>query len=747
MARQLLSAVVLVLFALTCNAAIAGSGSSFTLPRPKARRPGPIQLKFDLTWVNGNGYRPIRVTATTASGQPAISDQRIQISIYPGAGTTNEYSLRVIDEMVLPEGARSSEKWFYVPQSKPWMHRLTLSTTINGSFSRSLSGTQSFNGNSTWTEAQPSVLYISSAAPTPEQAAMIAEQWRTRSVSEAETFDLPNVPVLADALSSGVARRGVKNKRSDASILSMLQTEERVELRAPADLPDEWIGYTCCDLIFVSLADAQKMANTPQWSAIQKWTATGGSLFVFGVGEDFAELSNVEKLLEMPPLAADKSAPELRGWRSPQARLDKGTIDRPAVNDYYENDYGQFSQGSPRELTPPEIIETTTDDIETSESPFIVREHQLGQVLAIASDEPMNEAGRTLSWLMNTADFNRTMWRQRYGFSLNNTNKEFWKFLIPGVGGAPVISFLVLITVFVLIIGPVNYFVLHSMKRLYLILVTVPLGAAIITGGLFIFALATDGIQTRVRLRSFTDIDQTSGQAVSWSRQAYYAGIAPGGGLVFPDSATVYPIEFHPQGYDKEGASCEIAFTDDQQRLQQGFISSRSWSQFLVVQTQPTERGIDLKAKNGKPPTLQNRLGSRIQLILVADKNGEFWQGENFATEAESELQPAKLDDLKNLFRKFLTDNTPKMPPDFDPDSQTNNGNWWMYQNQIDQEFGVTKMHTSILNRNLNALYAAPPKSVPPGSYIAIVDHSPEVSVGVGWPSLEAGFEVIRGRW
>ena len=43
-------------------------------------------------------------------------------------------------------------------------------------------------------------------------------------------------------------------------------------------------------------------------------------------------------------------------------------------------------------------------------------------------------------------------------------------------------------TAFVFLIGPVNYFLLKRSRRLYLLLVTVPLGSALIIGSLFGFA-------------------------------------------------------------------------------------------------------------------------------------------------------------------------------------------------------------------------------------------------------------------
>jgi hypothetical protein len=99
-------------------------------------------------------------------------------------------------------------------------------------------------------------------------------------------------------------------------------------------------------------------------------------------------------------------------------------------------------------------------------------------------------------------------WLPRHGLAPNMPNSEFANLLIPGVGLAPVTEFRVLITVFVLLIGPLNYWVLSRAKRLYLLVLTVPLGAAAVTLMLISYALLADGLATQVRARSYTMLDQ-----------------------------------------------------------------------------------------------------------------------------------------------------------------------------------------------------------------------------------------------
>ena len=202
-------------------------------------------------------------------------------------------------------------------------------------------------------------------------------------------------------------------------------------------------------------------------------------------------------------------------------------------------------------------------------------------------------------------------------------NPEYWNWLVPGIGRAPVGSFLVLITAFVIAIGPVNYFLLRRKRRLYLLLVTVPLGAALVSLTLFAYALISDGLGVRLRVRSFTEIDQRAGRAVSWSRQSYYAGLAPSGGLTFPETAVVFPIDHYPAERAYGSLATQWLVWDKDQNLASGYISSRSTAQFLVVDSGPRSRGLLVESGTDNAEAwVINGLGAAIDKLVVKDERG-----------------------------------------------------------------------------------------------------------------------------
>ena len=111
---------------------------------------------------------------------------------------------------------------------------------------------------------------------------------------------------------------------------------------------------------------------------------------------------------------------------------------------------------------------------------------------------------------------------------------DFNEFLIPGVGVVPVYAFLGLMTLFTLVIGPLNYLLLWRRRQLYLLVITIPSIALVTTFSLVAYAVLASGFGVTSRLLSVTLLDQGAKTAVSAARLSLYAGMAPSTGLAFP---------------------------------------------------------------------------------------------------------------------------------------------------------------------------------------------------------------------
>src|SRR5690606_23132597 len=113
------------------------------------------------------------------------------------------------------------------------------------------------------------------------------------------------------------------------------------------------------------------------------------------------------------------------------------------------------------------------------------RELMLGTVYAFA-DDPFPGSDADWSWWRSQYP-NQRLWLSRQGFSSRTDNQEFFDFLIPGIRRFPVTGFLILITLFSVVIGPMNYFYFSRRRQLALIVITIPVIAFFTSMSLFSF--------------------------------------------------------------------------------------------------------------------------------------------------------------------------------------------------------------------------------------------------------------------
>ena len=287
----------------------------------------------------------------------------------------------------------------------------------------------------------------------------------------------------------------------DRSTLKLLSNLSRMEIFHRPALYDRWIDYTNVDLIFASFADLQEVvALSKTWEAIRRWLAAGGTLCVYDVGADFSRLEPLEQALELMPLAGHQES-DVRAWNVPKP-ADFGEQIRAA------NSVNWGTRGMGMNV-PGRIQAGTVDSGKRSSArtptdlrPFVWRRTECGHVMALTAENPFPGQPEDWAWLFNSLDERNWMWYRRHGMSQIRKNPEFWNWMVPGVGGGPPVnSFLVLISLFVLVIGPLNYVLLRRYRRLHLLLIFVPLGAGTVTFALFLYALVDDGLSARGRGR------------------------------------------------------------------------------------------------------------------------------------------------------------------------------------------------------------------------------------------------------
>lgn len=711
-----------------------------------------LRLTVDSRWTNNFGFRPMRVWVT--SRRPTKAEHRItfRLRISP----REQPALEIEQSFDMPRGATEAETIVRIPQ-----------------------------------------FYID--GPCQWDVWVDGERDRELSAGEAQAWDL-NALGSPQSIATRLKFMIVKPDARPGDLQDMGYDPITAVTLALDDLPTHWIDYSPVDVVALAPSELVELDKTrPEaMTALRRWIRAGGQLWVYSVGDDWEHVEDVERILSLteiqPMPALDIDVPEPtsaadravfgRGWKpisiGPSERprsvsvqhVPTGsvrTIDDPATIARLKLDPDYIIKEEPVTDAPAASSETTFTD---STRWYLQRPAGLGQVRIFRQNWDL--IGFSIAWRMlgggapnqsqlaaepptpvSAAIDSTPNWLARHGMSPDLANTDFANFLVPGVGLAPVTEFRVLITLFVLVIGPLNYWLLMRANRLHLLLLTVPALALGLTAVLFSYALLSDGLSTLVRVRSFTTLDQSTGEAASWARLSYYAGLAPGNGLALPDDVAFYPIL---SGWDATGDNAEddlreLRRRDGKQLLATGWLRSRVPTQFLSIRSRKSAARIQLKRIDDRL-SATNKLGARIQYLAVVDELGNVFAGQAIDKNAEVELQASTHTEALSMLRDLMLVNEPQTPPELagkqETDSNSQRRRRRMFRQSSDPEFGIERLGGNLLSNAIAGLAAPNTDSVlnvPRRSYIAVTETGPEIDLGLPDAEEAASFHVLLGNF
>lgn len=571
-----------------------------------------LRMSIDTRWGDGFGYRPVRINVAPLT--PLVADRSLQVELLMSRRSNPDWlDLRVVQSIELPAGSGPGnpvQATLSVPHHVPWSS-YKINVSEDGKLLEKLS--------TGWTQ-------VSDA----QARAQLHEILPVMLVVGDQLPDTSRlVAPFPNELYSQFAQWQAPRPRSGAA-RPQLPIAVSCSL---GELSQRWIDYSSLDVVCLSLGElAQLEKNHPQTlQAVLDWAAAGGNLWVYGVGWEWHRLGELERLVGLRLANGQLADPTDRGWQKPGQKLydrrfhgawsgSSGTVEARYSGE----------RGRPGSVTRSDkAANPKRENFGTPAQPhFVYREYAMGLIVALAPDDPF--PGTPAEWrcVLNAVGPDRLLWYRREGVSMVRPNRDYWDFLIPDVGLAPVVEFLVLITVFVLAVGPANYWLLRRWQRLYLLVVTIPASAATVTLVLFGYAVLADGLGTRVRVRSLTQIDQRRKQAVCRARLSYYCGLAPRRGLTFPEDVAVLPLQERPvHRYRDQPLRRELIWEEDQQ-LRSGWLNSRTPTQYLTIRSRQTDRGLQVIGSPGDNGGLRvkNRLDTPIEQLAVCwAANQYYW--------------------------------------------------------------------------------------------------------------------------
>ena len=192
---------------------------------------------------------------------------------------------------------------------------------------------------------------------------------------------------------------------------------------------------------------------------------------------------------------------------------------------------------------------------------------------------------------------------------------------------APVRLVLGLLTLFVILAGPVTLILLSRKGKRIWFLWTLPALAFAVSALVFIVSFFSEGVTPRIRLASVTMLDQANQEATTVGAVAVYAPIAPGE-LAFDGVSEVTPL-LDPNSNDPGGGR-RVAWTDGgQQRLEGNWVASRVPAHFAIRKSEHREERLEVTWSAGDIPEIMNGLGGHIDQLYLCRHDGTVFTGEN----------------------------------------------------------------------------------------------------------------------
>jgi hypothetical protein len=318
--------------------------------------------------------------------------------------------------------------------------------------------------------------------------------------------------------------------------------------------------------------------------------------------------------------------------------------------------------------------------------------------------------------------------------SARSGHQGFLGFTVPGVDGVPVGAFLVLITLFSVIIGPVNFVYLRRRGQLYLLVVTVPVIAFVTSVAMLGYAAVSHGLGIKSHTRSITFLDQGSETAVTMARVALFAGMAPSS-LEFSRDTAVYPV--WPANSNFGGASADWT---DRQVLSNGWIKTRTRAQLQTVRRYPLRGRISVGTPDEQGRvTVDNGLEWDLRYLYVCDASGT-----RYLAQDVSAGRSVTLEQLPRSDSSRLTPLTNSVSQHY---SVSAHGSGQRFGGNISTEVSPAEFGFSLLEINLSSFkHPSGFDQMPARSYMAILDEDPGVERGCSTSDTEA-LHVLVGRY
>ncbi len=411
-----------------------------------------------------------------------------------------------------------------------------------------------------------------------------------------------------------------------------------------SDLAAAWLAYSDLDLIIVHAATwIDLIDDHPREArALQQFVAAGGRLLAYG---DDSTLDAAKKSMNA------RSFEKLSSRRVPKRNEITVRFDLDEFNDTSSLSdsiwYGNFSKMSQQSGNSQfRRRQDVFDDLQKAGSEMTVMvaaekvaagiesaEFGMGEIVLVHDEDPF--PGSFQFWIAlesKLTEFITEMpWVERHGIDYQAGDRNYWRWLIESVGGPPVKSFLTLNTLFVVLVGPIAYFVLRRLDRLYFLYFVAPALAVLFTSSLFAFAILSDGVGTKLRTHQWTWVDTVNRVVVDQDRSTIFSSFGSDS-LRFDRQSLVLAVlpsgvqDFSRYlGTDVRPAG-RVHWTEESQIGSGEFLPTRSQVQYLATRPEVGTAlpvSFEINSENGEV-VIHNHSERTIGPLIYRDSQSIF---------------------------------------------------------------------------------------------------------------------------
>ncbi len=199
---------------------------------------------------------------------------------------------------------------------------------------------------------------------------------------------------------------------------------------------------------------------------------------------------------------------------------------------------------------------------------------------------------------------------------------------IPGLGELPYRAFALLMIVFAVLVGPINFIVLRRTNRNALLLVTIPALAGAVSLVFLLYGMLHQGLDVKRAEFSLTLLDQRARVASTVSARQVFAGLVPGGGMHPAPGTVVLPRP-------RLGTRLYTVRLDDAELSMAGdYLPARDSVDQVVLTDQAARLRIVLE-REGDALHAENALAERVLELAYLTPDGAWFA-------AEEPLEPGR---------------------------------------------------------------------------------------------------------